>query len=47
MTNAQKLDAAVKTLPILSTYIFACRQIGLSDEEIVARLKASLAAIQL
>ena len=47
MTNAQKLDAAVKVLPILSTYIFTCRQIGMNDEEIVTRLKAALAAIQL
>ena len=47
MTNAQKLDAAIKALPILSSYVFTCRQIGMTDEEIVARLKASLATIQL
>jgi len=47
MTASQKLDALVKEAPALSTYIFSCRQIGLTDEEIVARLKTVFTKIEL
>jgi hypothetical protein len=46
MTASQKITALVKEAPALSSYIFSCRQIGLTDEEIIARLKAVFATIE-
>jgi len=46
MTASQKITALVQEAPALSSYIFSCRQIGMTDEEIIARLKAVFAKIE-